>query len=594
MKSLIDPTKLLEFLSEHIRNLKKISSTEVRGLCPWHDDKEPSLCVSLETSEFYCHGCHARGNLRTLCKKLQVPIPSVPSNNSAQFGTPIETYDYKDPDGKVLYQIVRFEPKSFKQKRPDGTWGRGGTKEVLYNLPELTKEESLVCITEGEKDANNLVLLGFTATTNSSGAGKWKDEYRKYFKKDQAVIIFQDNDSAGRADSNQKAISLYHHVDSIRIIKLPTISHGQDISDWLELNGFVPDADEHKKTSIRRSLLDIISKTPEFRPPREIVSANTLLNSEIQRPQFFVENLVFKQGATILAGPPKAGKSIFTLDMALKIVRGLPILSFKSVPCRILLCLQEDPIWLVKERMSRLLGTIQLTEPQLDSIGLLIQASGLHLDTNEGFDNFVQKLSAFKPDIVVLDTLVRFHSQPENEQLPMANLFEKFDLIREEFNTALFIIHHTRKEGRMPTANPIELIRGSSVMTGWAESVLVTKNFRGLKQMFISSKFSADRTINWNLVSTERNTLSIDYLGESVEETQEDKKQEMLQIVDSLFQEGGEYACLVDNIAKRMAIHPNTVLSYAHSLKDANQIAIRKIKLYGTGRARMVICPLYH
>ena len=33
-------------------------------------------------------------------------------------------YPYSDEHGTLLYEVVRFEPKSFAQRRPDG---RGGT-----------------------------------------------------------------------------------------------------------------------------------------------------------------------------------------------------------------------------------------------------------------------------------------------------------------------------------------------------------------------------------------------------------------------------------------------------------------------------------
>jgi len=35
----------------------------------------------------------------------------------------VMTYDYRDESGKLLFQVVRFEPKSFAQRRPDGKSG---------------------------------------------------------------------------------------------------------------------------------------------------------------------------------------------------------------------------------------------------------------------------------------------------------------------------------------------------------------------------------------------------------------------------------------------------------------------------------------
>ena len=32
----------------------------------------------------------------------------------------VATYDYTYPTGDLLFQVVRFEPKGFSQRRPDG------------------------------------------------------------------------------------------------------------------------------------------------------------------------------------------------------------------------------------------------------------------------------------------------------------------------------------------------------------------------------------------------------------------------------------------------------------------------------------------
>jgi len=55
----------------------------------------------------------------------------------------IATYDYKDESGKLLYQAVRYEPKDFRQRRPDGKggwiWNLEGVRRVLYRLEELLR-----------------------------------------------------------------------------------------------------------------------------------------------------------------------------------------------------------------------------------------------------------------------------------------------------------------------------------------------------------------------------------------------------------------------------------------------------------------------
>jgi len=71
----------------------------------------------------------------------------------------VATYDYHDERGALLYQIVRFEPKAFRCRRPDGKggwlWNLDGARVVPYRLPGLA-EAQRVYIPKGEKDADAL------------------------------------------------------------------------------------------------------------------------------------------------------------------------------------------------------------------------------------------------------------------------------------------------------------------------------------------------------------------------------------------------------------------------------------------------------
>jgi hypothetical protein len=93
-------------------------------------------------------------------------------------GKLVAQYDYRDADGKTLYQVLRYEPKDFRQRRPDGN-GRWiwklDDRRVLYRLPELLKyPDATVFVTEGEKDCDNVAALGHCATCVATG--KWTSE----------------------------------------------------------------------------------------------------------------------------------------------------------------------------------------------------------------------------------------------------------------------------------------------------------------------------------------------------------------------------------------------------------------------------------
>ena len=99
-----------------------------------------------------------------------------------------------DEHDKLLFQTIRFEPKDFRQRRPDGNGGwvyhldceksakckcnpkLPAVRRVLYHLPEVLAASDVV-IVEGEKDCNTGSAWGLVTTCNPMGAGKWRDEY---------------------------------------------------------------------------------------------------------------------------------------------------------------------------------------------------------------------------------------------------------------------------------------------------------------------------------------------------------------------------------------------------------------------------------
>src|SRR5213079_3287230 len=103
-------------------------------------------------------------------------------------------------NGEILYQVVRLDPKSFRQRHqlPDGawSWSMDGVRRIPYRLPDW-KNSDYVFIVEGEKDADALHRLSLCATTNPGGAGNWQPDLDAHFK-DKRVILLPDNDERGR------------------------------------------------------------------------------------------------------------------------------------------------------------------------------------------------------------------------------------------------------------------------------------------------------------------------------------------------------------------------------------------------------------
>src|SRR5215470_16759539 len=54
-------TSIVDVISEQV-TLKSAGSGNVKGLCPFHDEKTPSFTVSSARNVYFCHGCGAGGD----------------------------------------------------------------------------------------------------------------------------------------------------------------------------------------------------------------------------------------------------------------------------------------------------------------------------------------------------------------------------------------------------------------------------------------------------------------------------------------------------------------------------------------------------
>ena len=230
-----------------LRHVKPVGRDKWTALCPAHSDRRPSLCIGIGRTGKVVMKCQAgcsyaavRDALRLTDADLQ-PDPKTSVRTGRQVAA---VYDYTDEAGSLLFQVLRYIPKAFSQRRPDGAGGwlnnLNGVRPVLYHLPDVlaaVRANVAVYIVEGEKDADTLRRSGFVATTAPGGAGKWRTEFNALFTGAEVVIV-PDNDgeqNTGRRHGEQIARALHKTARFVRVITLPD-GH-KDVSAYLAAGG---------------------------------------------------------------------------------------------------------------------------------------------------------------------------------------------------------------------------------------------------------------------------------------------------------------------------------------------------------------------
>ena len=287
------------------------------ALCPFHDDRTPSLSIAPATGLFKCFGCGAVGDffvfyarlrrldgnfpavLRAICDEFGIaasgpnpaprPAPE-PQPVASPRGRIAAVYDYRGADGRLLYQVLRLEPKSFRQRRPDGkggwVWNLDGVERVLYRLPDISAADE-VWLVEGEKDADALASLGFHATTAPGGAGKWLDQYTEALA-GKLVFILPDNDPPGREHARKVGQALFGKAREVRIVELPGLPEKGDASDFIAACANPEEAAERLRT--------LAAAAPGFAPePEPKIEAAEPTKPKAPEPAAFPE--------WVMAGP---------------------------------------------------------------------------------------------------------------------------------------------------------------------------------------------------------------------------------------------------------------------------------------------------
>jgi 5S rRNA maturation endonuclease (ribonuclease M5) len=200
------------------------------AICPGHDDRSPSLSIREVDGKVLLH-CHAGCNQADVIAALK----ALGLWHSEQGEKPqiVATYGYTDKAGALLYEVVRYQPKDFRQRRPDGRGGwiwKKGERQVLYHLPEVL-EAPIVFVVEGERDVETLREWGFVATTNAGGAkAPWLPQYTEALK-NREVILIPDRDQAGYARVRVIAKALLGNVAKLIYLEL---EDGKDVTEWFE------------------------------------------------------------------------------------------------------------------------------------------------------------------------------------------------------------------------------------------------------------------------------------------------------------------------------------------------------------------------
>ncbi len=414
--------------------------------------------------------------------------------------TPFEKeYNYKDANGAIIVSvrkyydrdasggIVRDNAGKPKKQFRQFMNGRQGVPEPrpLYNIPNILEANKIIWV-EGEKCADALNALGYTATCTIGGAGMLSENTASKFDfshlRNKDVILWPDNDDAGKklariVEAQAKAAG----AKSTMMLKIPSTKEEKwDAADAIE-----------EDFNIEKMLKTNLSK---IKKPISLIDDSLLVN------EYFVGSAPeqnFLIGDTIPLGVPcvfaaagDSGKGMMTLDLAMKVASGAAMqTAFGGLVAEhgdVILITAEDDKNEMHRRISRLdpskyrehyehkLRVLPL--PNLGGVFPIMQKFDNSYLMGEEFSRiYDQMLEMDTLKLIVIDPMASFvHADVNADPAAGAAFMSLLAQMATETGATVMVNHHMAKiRDNDPVTTPEQarnLIRGTSAIVDGVRS----------------------------------------------------------------------------------------------------------------------------
>ena len=499
------------FLSSDQRYFHCSNDRYANGLPLQHSDGGDDTYAHLLGGPCHCgvthieksNGAGHRPTPRPLGSPLGTPQSAIgrPSQQSTPPPKIVATYDYTDPHTNALrFQVVRLEPKSFRQRRPcpnceqkgcpackhGWIWNLEGVhKDILfrqYELSQLIREGKLtqIWIAEGEKDVLAFLEHGVYATCSAGGAGKWPEDAGHALCADLDVTIVQDKDEKGKAHAQLVKAALGGVARSVRIVEA---REGKDAADHFAAGFGVDDFQEANRTPLQLALAE--SSVARFRGKAEPLD-------------WIIGDLMPEHTTILMVGPGGAGKGHIIQQMGHSLATALPFGPW-SVPRRrgmLYLSLEDDErrLHLRYQAAQQAFWKSRVPPDELAMVERYfhqVPLVGLGIRMGDELADALAERVQLIPDcaLIVLDPLTLGLPEMQhslNTQEGAAEVHRAANTIRRRTGCAVMLVHHVGKAAqRGGTEMDQTAATGSKQLVDLSRSVV---QLRGLDESDIAQR----------------------------------------------------------------------------------------------------------
>lgn len=436
----------------------------IKAHVPGREDRHPSLSVWESDGRIHFKDHAGKLSEDQIMEALALSRPS-PSASFAGSGgrREIAVYTYEDESGQALFEVVRFEPKAFRQRRWVGgraVWSLGDARRVLFRLPQVisaVQRGQLVYVCEGEKDVCALEGVGAAATCNPGGAGKWRPEYTEFLRAADVVVV-ADRDEPGFRHAAEVQASLKGVAASVRVVQA---REGKDAADHLAAGCGLEDFEPAEFLFSCFSYIEKNEKQEkqEKQERREfrMTPLRELLDEPAEEVCWVVDGMLPAAGLSMLAAKPKVGKSTLARNLALCVARGEDFLGRGASAGAVL-------YFALEEKRSEVAAHFQRMGASDESILVHVGSA-----PENALREFGELLREHTPALAIVDPvlkMVRLRDASDYAEVS-AKLEPLLDLARET-GAHILLTHHLGKNDRSDG----DAVLGSTALFGAVDTLI--------------------------------------------------------------------------------------------------------------------------
>ena len=470
---------------------------------PLREDRHPSFAIHPEKRVWHDFATGEHGLLSELCKTLGIEEPGregrakallvppvdpearqlwekgVPATAHAyaeRKGFPLDGLRVNPANGELLIpqrdphtgEVVGVERTSAHTDK-DGKTPKFqvGKRGGIFSIGKVDGEQPIL-ISEGVSTGYSLHRLTSWPVYVAFSAPMLAAMYQtvRYLHPGREIAVAPDYDKAGH-DNADKAAAL-----GATVVQLPEGS--QDKNDWLDLeqrHGIeIVKQMFRDQWQARRKVEKIVEK-----PKRKKFNALELYHADIRSPSWAIDQLI-PEGLSVLASPPKTGKSYFVLQAALAVARGVPFLGQRTIKGRVLLLSLEDTEARLRKRLIQMVPDMRDLPKNLD-----MEVEFPRLDEH-GLSELEAEIRDNEYRLVVIDTWGK--TKPVGQSKKGENVYEtdvrlvsEVKKIADKYECSILLVHHLKKGGSRE-GDWLESLSGSMGLSATVDGLLVIERER--------------------------------------------------------------------------------------------------------------------